>query len=217
MIRTASMVVGTQDPAAAADRFLGTVESLGGQVVSQTVVTEGSGKAPVQTDSSMPIPYPTGPGVWLTVQVPADQYEQALAAARESGQVVRLEQTAQDVTAEVTDTNARVRALESSLAQLRTLMDRAQSVSEVIAVEEAISQRQADLDALRAQQRELRTSTQMASVSVALMSPSDAAAAVGQPEPQNTALRWILGLTLVAGLAVAGTWAVRRRRHSTGP
>ena len=216
MIRTASVLSGTPDPNASADQFLRAVESLGGQVVSQTVVTEGSGQTAIQTDSAMPIPYPTGPGVWLTVQVPADRYEQALAAARETGQVVRLEQNAQDVTAEVTDTDARVRALETSLAQLRSLMDRAQSVSEVIAVEEAISQRQADLDALRAQQRELRSATQMASVSVALMSPADAAAAAGQPPTENAALRWTLGLALVAGLAVAGLWAMRRKRAATG-
>lgn len=215
MIRTASIISGTQDPSASADQFLQAVESLGGQVLSQTVVTEGSGRTAIQTDSAMPTPYPTGPGVWLTVQVPADQYDQALAAARETGQVVRLEQSAEDVTAEVTDTDARVRALESSLARLRTLMDRAQSVSEVISVEEAISQRQADLDALRAQQRELRNQTQMARVSIALMSPSDAAAAVGQPPTGNSALRWTLGLALVAGLTIAGVWAMRRRHDGS--
>jgi len=215
MIRTAAIVSGTQDPNASADRFVQAIEDLGGRVVSQTVVTEGSGRVPVQTDTtSMSTAYPTGPGVWLTVQVPADQYEQALVAARETGQVVRLEQNAQDVTAEVVDTDARIRALASSLAQLRTLMDRAQSVSEVIAVEEAIAQRQADFDALRAQQRELRNATQMASVSVALMSPKDAAAAVGQPSPGSTAPRWALGLALAGGLVIAGVWVTRRRRRS---
>ncbi|MFN8213145.1 MAG: hypothetical protein U0R27_05840 [Candidatus Nanopelagicales bacterium] len=53
---------------------------------SRTDVTEGGTYAPstmMGSDAMMPMPYPSGPGVWLSVEVPADRFDlEALAAAR---------------------------------------------------------------------------------------------------------------------------------------
>ncbi len=149
IIRTASLLIGTDNPTGAADAYVVRITAMGGQVTARTDVSEGTARAPQTTmdsDAMMPMPYPTGPGVWLTVQVPAERFEEALADAREAGQTVRLEQSAQDVSATVADIDARVRALRSSVAQLRSLMDEAASVSEVIALEDAIAARQSELD-----------------------------------------------------------------------
>ncbi len=216
IIRTASLLVGTDDPTAAADAYVARISALGGQVSSRTDVTEGGTYAPstmMGSDAMMPMPYPSGPGVWLSVEVPADRFDEALAAARETGQTVRLEQSAQDVSATVADIDARVRALRSSVAQLRSLMDEATSVSEVIALEDAIATRQSELDGLVAQQRELRNSTSMSQISLALMSPEDAAAAVGEEAPDPwTPVRWAIGLALTAGLIILVIVMTRRRR-----
>lgn len=214
IIRTASLMIGTEDPTAAADAYVARISALGGQVTSRTDVTDGSSAPPTSTEGAMmPRPYATGPGVWLTVEVPANRFEEALADARETGQTVRLEQTAQDVSATVADVDARVRALRSSVNQLRSLMDEATSVSEIIALEDAIAARQSELDGLVAQQRELRSSTSMSRISLALMSPDEAAAAVGEePSDEWTAARWALGLTLLAGVLVLVVLATRRRR-----
>jgi hypothetical protein len=215
IIRTASLLIGTEDPTAAADAYVARITALGGSVTSRTDVTEGDA-APATTmdsDAMMPMPYPSGPGVWLTVEVPANRFDEALADAREAGQTVRLEQSAQDVSATVADIDARVRALRSSVAQLRSLMDEATSVSEVIALEDAIAARQSELDGLVAQQRELRNSTTMSQISLALMSPDDAAAAVGDDPPNAwTPARWALGLALTAGLIILVVIVTRRRR-----
>lgn len=215
IIRTASLLIGTDDPTAAADAYAAQIAAIGGQVTSRTEVTEGSADAPMSVDSDMmmPMPYRTGPGVWLTVEVPVNRFDEALADARAIGNTVRLEQSAQDVSATVADIDARVRALRSSVAQLRSLMDDATSISEVIALEDAIAARQSELDGLVAQQRELRSSTTMSRISLALMSPDDAAGAVGE-EPPNawTPARWALGLALTAGLIVLVVVVTRRRR-----
>jgi hypothetical protein len=158
----------------------------------------------VDSDMMMPMPYRTGPGVWLTVEVPVNRFDEALADARaKRANTVRLEQSAQDVSATVADIDARVRALRSSVAQLRSLMDDATSISEVIALEDAIAARQSELDGLVAQQRELRNSTTMSQISLALMSPDDAAAAVGEEPPTPGPRRaGPSGLALTAGLIV---------------
>ena len=116
----------SDDPTAAADAYVARISALGGQVSSRTDVTEGGTNTPATmmgSDAMMPMPYPSGPGVWLSVEVPAGRFDEALAAARETGQTIRLEQSAQDVSATVADIDARVRALRSSVAQLRSLMD----------------------------------------------------------------------------------------------
>lgn len=217
IIRTASLLIGTDDPTAAADAYVARITAMGGQVTSRTDVTEGSSVNPSTTMSDdgamMPMPYPTGPGVWLTVEVPVNRFDEALADAREAGQTVRMEQSAQDVSATVADIDARVRALRSSVAQLRSLMDDATSISEVIALEDAIAARQSELDGLVAQQRELRNSTSMSQISLGLMSPQDAAAAVGEELPDDsTAVRWAIGLTLTAALIILAIVMMRRRR-----
>lgn len=219
MVRTASLLVGSENPTAAADEFLRTITGLGGQVTSQTVVTQGSttGDTPVtETTDTAPDSmswYPSGPGIWLTVQVPADKYPQALAAAQATGEVVRLEQSAYDAGAQIADTDARIRALESSLARLRALMGDAQDVGDVIRLEDAIATRQADLDSLRAQQRELASQTSMSEISLTLMDPADAKTVV-DPTPANSlamVAAWTVAILLVVTLAVLGYRAIRRR------
>lgn len=215
IIRTASLLIGTEDPTATADAYVARITAMGGQVTSRTDITEGGTGTQTTRDSGamMPMPYPTGPGVWLTVEVPVDRFDEALAEARETGQTVRMEQSAQDVSATVADIDARVRALRSSVAQLRSLMDEAGSISEVIALEDAIAARQSELDGLVAQQRELRNQTSMSQISLGLMTPQDAAVAIGEELPDSwTPVRWAAGLALIAGLVILVVVVTRRRR-----
>jgi hypothetical protein len=94
-----------------------------------------------------------------------------------------------------------------------------------VALESAISARQAELDGLKAQQRDLANQTSMSRVSLTLMSPDDARESV-DPQPSSTwwesfleglADLWAwLGVALLITspllLAVAIIWWVRRRR-----
>lgn len=234
LVRTASVLVGTDDVQRARESFLTTIRGLGGTVTSETVVTDGSsGSLPASDAASSdvgityPYPQPSGPGVWLTVKVPAAAYEQAIMAARAQGELVQLQQTSYDVAAQVTDTKARIASLTASLERLRELMSEADGVTEVVRLENAIAERQAELDSLVAQQRELADQTQMSQVSATFMAESDARASV-DPNPQKTwwesfvdALgrfwSWLGGALLVLSpLLVA--WAlirwVRRRSSS---
>lgn len=219
IIRTASLLSSTEDPQAAADEFLRIITPMGGRVTSQTTITEGSqasqmGASPM--DSMMPMPYGQGPGVWLTVQVPAGSYEQALDAARGTVHVVRMEQTSDDVSAQVADVDARVKALRSSVAQLRSLMSQTTDISEIIRLENAISDRQSELDGLVAQRRELASSTRMSEISLTLMTPGDAATAVGEDAPDETVV-WVAVLSIIAFLAIGVVLFLRRKRPTPTP
>jgi hypothetical protein len=195
LVRSGSVLVGSEDPEAARDKFVATILAMGGRVTSESVVTDGGGgvqpygpEVSMSRDMGMSYPYPwypSGPGIWLTVQVPVDDYDEAMEAARDAGEVVQMQQSTYDVGAQVADVDARIKALEASLVRLTALMDEATDITDVITLEQAISQRQAELDALRAQQRDLENQTAMSAISLTLMSPEDAQNSV-DPQPQQT-------------------------------
>lgn len=239
LVRSANLLVGTEDIEAERDTFVATILALGGRVTSETVITEGSdqpqpfadGAEFARSDIAMPYPspwYPSGPGVWLSVQVPVDNYEKAVAAARATGEVVQMQQSSYDVGAQKADVDARIAALEASLARLTALMDSAKDVGDVIALEQAIASRQAQLDSLIAQQRNLANQTAMSQISLTLMSPEDATGTV-EPAPEQTWWEsfveglgqfwaWLgNALLIVSPLLVAGgiIWWVRRRQRRT--
>ena len=107
---------------------MATILAMGGRVTSESVVTEGGGGAQpygpevaMSRDMGMSYPYPwypSGPGIWLTVQVPVDDYDKAMEAARDAGEVVQMQQSTYDVGAQVADVDARIKALEASLVRL---------------------------------------------------------------------------------------------------
>jgi hypothetical protein len=195
LVRSGSVLVGAEAPEAARDKFVATILAMGGRVTSESVVTDGGGgvqpygpEVSMSRDMGMSYPYPwypSGPGIWLTVQVPVDDYDEAMEAARDAGEVVQMQQSTYDVGAQVADVDARIKALEASLVRLTALMDDATDITDVITLEQAISQRQSELDALRAQQRDLANQTAMSAISLTLMSPEDAQSSV-DPQPQRT-------------------------------
>ena len=187
-MRSGSVLVGTEDVEAARDDFVATVLAMGGRITSESVVTDGSagaqsnagGEMAVARDMGMsygatyPYPwYPTGPGVWLTVQVPVEDYDEAMAAARDAARSCRCSSRA---------TTSGPRSLTSMLGSRRwrhrwsgsRADGRRRGLGDVIALEKAISERQSELDALRAQQRDLADQTAMSQISLTLMSPEDA-------------------------------------------
>jgi hypothetical protein len=241
LVRSGSVLVGTEDPEAARDTFVATILAMGGRVTSESVVTEGGGGAQpygpevsMSRDMGMTYPYPwypSGPGIWLTVQVPVDDYDEAMEAARDAGEVVQMQQSTYDVGAQVADVDARITALEASLVRLTALMDEATDITDVITLEQAISQRQAELDALRAQQRDLENQTAMSQISLTLMSPEDAQNSV-DPQPQQTWWESFLeglsqfwswfgqALLIISPLLIAMgiiAWVRRRRARRAAP
>jgi hypothetical protein len=241
LVRSGSVLVGTEDPEAARDTFVATILAMDGRVTSESVVTEGGGgvqpygpEVSQSRDMGMTYPYPwypSGPGIWLTVQVPVDDYDEAMEAARDAGEVVQMQQSTYDVGAQVADVDARITALEASLVRLTALMEDATDITDVITLEQAISQRQAELDALRAQQRDLENQTAMSQISLTLMSPEDAQNSV-DPQPQQTWWESFLdglsqfwswfgqALLIISPLLIAMgiiAWVRRRRARRAAP
>lgn len=169
VIRTAYVSMRVDSvPASAAD-VRGIAGGFGGIVTDESMTADGSSDADV-TNS-----YAT-----VTVQVPADRLEDFLTAIADLGTVDSRTVSAQDVTLQVVDLDARIDALTTSITRLEQLLARAETVEDLLAIETELSRRQADLDALQAQRTWLGDQVAMSTVTVSL-SPMTYVTSSGAP------------------------------------
>ncbi len=169
VIRTAYVSMRVDSvPASAAD-VRGIAGGFGGIVTDESMTADGSSAADVTNN------YAT-----VTVQVPADSLEDFLTAIADLGTVDSRTVSAQDVTLQVVDLDARIDALTTSITRLEQLLARAETVEDLLAIETELSRRQADLDALQAQRTWLGDQVAMSTVTVSL-SPMTYVASSGAP------------------------------------
>ena len=224
LARDASGVVATEDVREARDSFVRTVEELGGRITSETVTTDGSGVTGGSPDIAVYPPVPVSPGINVSVEVPAQAYDEAVGAIPALGEVIQFSSSSVDVGAEISDVRARVSALRASVATLQDLLGEATSISEVIRLENAITDRQSELDGLIAQQRYLENQVAQARIAVEFITLDDAAARYGEQttawervtEALGRAWLWVGWIFLITSPVwiVLLVWWVRRRRRS---
>lgn len=151
VIKTADVSMQADDVAAVVDKVSALATGLGGRVSSENTSSDAKGGAD---------------NAFVTVEVPVDTFESSVDKIATYGTHVDQNIATQDVTAKLADVDSRVRSAETSIAQLRRLFSRASKLGDVIALESELSQREADLEALQAQQRVLQARTTMSTISV---------------------------------------------------
>jgi hypothetical protein len=169
--------------------------------------------------------------VSLTLKVPVPGYQAALGALGRLGNQTGLSQQSADVTQQVADVGSRVTSEQAEIAQLRGLLSRTGSVSDLLQVQQQLSNDESQLESLLAQQRALNHETTYATISVLLRGPAPRLAAARRPARNGFgtglaagwhglahATAWLLTavgavLPFVVVLAVVGGlgWAGRRR------
>jgi hypothetical protein len=174
---------------------------------------------------------------YLRVKIPVAQYRTTLATLRSTlGKPLSFAQSAQDVTQQVADVNSRVVSAQLAITQLRALLKRAGSVSQLLSVQEEINSQETNLEALLAQQRALAHETSYATVEIVLYghhahiakkhhktSPGFAAGLRGGWHALGLVVGWVLTalgsvlpflilVTLVGGLVYASRRRLARRK-----
>ncbi|WP_231992237.1 DUF4349 domain-containing protein [Mycobacterium sp. ACS4331] len=165
VVKTASMVLTVPDTSAAADQAAVIAEDSGGRVDSRT---EDAGSGSGRASSS------------VVLRIPADRLDEVLRRLKELGVVESTETRADDVTAQRVDLDARIRALQTSVDRLLAIMRDAADPEALIAAENALSQRQAELDSLRAQRTQLGEQVDYSTVNVNFIAEQ-----IGGPAPQR--------------------------------
>ncbi len=109
-----------------------------------------------------------GRNAHLAVRVPSASLDSVIESIVSLGTVTHRRVTAEDVTEQVVDTEARLRNLTALRDRLRALLDQAEGVQDVLAIEKELARVQADLDALQARLDALKDQADLAALSVSI-------------------------------------------------
>jgi hypothetical protein len=172
LIYTAQLTVRAASVGAAVSRASSIVTAAGGYVSAENAAA-GQGE-PSQATTT------------ITFKVPVAAYQTTLAALSGTGlgTQLALAQQAQDVTQQVADVDSRVASDQAAIAQLRTLLAHAGSVSSLLSVQDQINSEETDLESMLAQQDALDHETSYATVALTLVGPKAVAkAAKSSPPP----------------------------------
>lgn len=198
------------------------VDAQGGEITDETTETDSEG------DTSY---------VRMVVRVPSAKFGETMSALEQVGVLRSSDRGSEDVTTQVIDNGARVRAQEASLRRVELLLADARDLKDVIWIESQLTGRQAELDSLKSQQSWLADQTSLSTITVDISTQQ-----VVEDEPEEerptgflagldggskalgavvTVLSTVLGallpfaaVALVLGLPV---WLVVRRRRTPAP
>ncbi|ROR90489.1 DUF4349 domain-containing protein [Nocardioides aurantiacus] len=153
VVATGEVSVVADDVGTARDEALRLTRGWGGLVADEQTSSDDRGRP---TDST------------LVLRVPTPRFSPALEDLAGLGRVVHQTRSAEDVTTQVVDTQARVRAAERSIRSIERLLSRAVELGDVIRIESDLARRQADLDSLKQQQAYLADQTSLSTITLHL-------------------------------------------------
>jgi len=123
-------------------------------------VSDGGFVANSQTQSG------AGPSGSVTLQVPVNSFATVLARAQALGRASDLTTKATDVTGQYVDLQSRITALQASRQQYLTILAKATSVGDVLAVQEQIDSIQSQIEQLQGQLQLLTSQTSYSKLTV---------------------------------------------------
>ncbi len=159
VITTGYLSMSVKEPSAVADQISEVVVASGGRVASRS-------------DYS-PVDYGQ-PSAYLDVRIPSSDLDATVASITDLGEVQEISVNTVDVSLQKVDLDARIEVLEAAIERLTTLLVSAETTADLITIESALAERQAELDSLQSQRDYLSDQTLFATLSINLITPVDA-------------------------------------------
>ena len=183
VVRTADLRVEVADVRRAGDAARSVAEGAGGGLEAEDASAGGS---------------------TLRLRVPPDRLEGALDGLARLGRETGRSVGSEDVTEQVADLDSRVATQRASVERVRALLARADALSDVVAVEAQLTERQADLESLQARLRAVRGRAELATLTLTLVQPEAAAAAParGFADGLRAGVDAFLGVTRASAVVV---------------
>lgn len=169
IIQVGTITVQSDDVAATRFELDKVVDAYGGSIADEKTTASTDGEVRLSR---------------VVLRIPSADFDEALIEVGKLGKVTGSTRTSQDVTGEIIDTQARIRAQEQSLQRVEVLFTRAQNIRDIVAIEAQLSRRQADLDSLKGQLAYLQDQAALSTLTVYLEPTPEKSAAV-TPKPDD--------------------------------
>ena len=200
VIKNANSTIVVDDPAKSMDTIARMADEMGGFVVTANLYHN-------QLEGGLEVP-----GASITIRVPAEKFDTALGRIRaESNQEPITENiNSQDVTADYTDLQSRLRNLEAAEAQLTEIMESATKTEDVLSVYNELVRVREQIEVIKGQIKYYEQSAALSAISVELVAnESVRPLTVGGWEPQGVAKQAVQALIdTLKGLANVVIWLI---------
>ncbi|MCV2393754.1 DUF4349 domain-containing protein [Actinotalea sp. M2MS4P-6] len=153
VIVTGWVTVVVDDPIEKATRVVTLVESKGGFISARSQQSAGSDRRAYAS---------------LTARVPAERLQDVLDELEDLGEVQEAQLDSVEVTSQVRDLDARIKAMELSIARLEDLLQRSGDLSDIVQAEQVLTDRQSQLEQLESERASLADQVAMSTVTVNL-------------------------------------------------
>ncbi|MFA6575999.1 MAG: DUF4349 domain-containing protein [Nocardioides sp.] len=104
----------------------------------------------------------------VVARIPSARFAEAMVSLEGAATLIASSSNIDDVTTKVIDNRLRLEVQQRSIRRIALLLDRAESIRDIVNIEAQLSRRQADLGSLQRQQAYLADQTQMATITVSL-------------------------------------------------
>lgn len=156
VVQVGELSMTVQDVRVAADAVVDLAETAGGRVDDRT---EHDATADSRATAS------------LKIRVPSSEVTATLAALRKLGTVEQVDLHSQDVTNAAKDLDARIHGLQLSVARMQDLLARATTNEAIVQAENALTERQTNLEQLQSQRALLADQVRLSTLTVAITGP----------------------------------------------
>jgi hypothetical protein len=151
-IKTANLAVEVEDVSKSQQMAESIAKAVGGRVESSQKSNDEGSLASAE----------------LTFRVPVGSFETAVNRIRKLGRVLNDALTGEDVTAQVVDTQARLKVMRAEEDQYVELLKATKKIGEVLSVKERLSQVRQEIEGLDAQQKTLRDQAAESTINLSL-------------------------------------------------
>lgn len=138
----------------------------------------------------------------LVLRVPAEQLDDLLPRLEALGKVEKRNVTGKDVTEEYYDTSARKTAFEKQEKRLLELLGKANTVKEMLEIENELARVRSQIESLQARIKLLDNLTSLATINIEIRSPKSISTGETVKEPfwQRIKAGWLRGINGMVGL-----------------
>ena len=157
IIRNADMALEVKDVSTTVAEVTSLITSSSGRIESSSLNAEFQG---------------SGPSAYIVARIPEAKLDEVIAAVSELGKRTSLNLSTTDVTLQVIDIKARIDALVISRDRLSELMAQATTTADLLAAEQALAQRQSELDAYQSQLDYLNSQVTQSTLNIQILSNS---------------------------------------------